>query len=335
MGARFFVPATINVESVGGYFAPMSSGNIDPGGIFAAIVALDDQDDMPDSLDLSTPDVVSHTIVDIDWGDYSLVSRDYTTDLQTSLEPGWYVLLFGSGLFGTSVSSNTAAIATHIDVGNPDFVTRRELYVHTYTTMTELPTCEDCPPITWESIIENYNCVDYSLVPGEEFCTYASGSEWQGDLEWADDSTPSAYGWFNGPNNPGSGMRFFINASVTGPVVNVDVLPDDATNKVYPNKLGKMPVAFLSSDSVDAAQVDPATVRFGLGEAASVSEPVISDIDGQSGADLVLEFRMQDSGIFCNDTEVSMSGRTYAGDVFVSSDTIDASECEDSGCHFY
>jgi subtilisin family serine protease len=118
-------------------------------------------------------------------------------------------------------------------------------------------------------------------------------------------------------------------------VVGVDVLPGDSTNQVYPNKLGKLPVAVLSSAAFDAAQVDPATVKFGVGQAMIWGAPAIVDVDGQFGPDSTLEFAVEDSGILCNDTTVSMSGETYAGEQFVGTDVIDATSCQTGACHPY
>ena len=101
-----------------------------------------------------------------------------------------------------------------------------------------------------------------------------SGSEWEGADEWADESTPSLYGYFNGPGSPGNSMRFFVNATVV-PSVSIDVLPGDPANKIYPNKIGKFPVAVLSGPTFDAVQVDLGTVKLGLGEAAPAEAPIV------------------------------------------------------------
>jgi hypothetical protein len=119
------------------------------------------------------------------------------------------------------------------------------------------------------------------------------------------------------------------------PEVEIDVLPGDALNKVYPNKAGKLPVAVLSSAEFDATQIDPATLKFGLGEAAVADSVTISNVDGEYGADTTARFKVAESGIFCNDTEVALSGETYAGEAFTGIGTIDATECETGGCHPY
>jgi hypothetical protein len=118
-------------------------------------------------------------------------------------------------------------------------------------------------------------------------------------------------------------------------VVEIDVLPGDAANKIYPNKGGKFPVAVLSGATFDATQVDPSTVKFGLGEAVPANPPIISNVDGFHGDDTTLKFLTEDTGIFCNDTEVTLSGETYTGEAFTGTDVIDASDCVDGGCHPY
>ena len=96
-----------------------------------------------------------------------------------------------------------------------------------------------------------------------------------------------------------------------------------------------MPVAILSSVEFDATQVDPATLKFGSAEAGVAEAVSIEDVDGLNGDDTRASFRVEESGIFCNDTEVSLTGETYAGDPITGVDSIDATECESGGCHAY
>jgi hypothetical protein len=121
-----------------------------------------------------------------------------------------------------------------------------------------------------------------------------------------------------------------------GPLaISIDVLPGDAANKVYPNKTGKLPVAVLSSAEFDATQVDPATMTFGLGEATPLEPLVISNVDGAFGPDATTKFQVAESGIFCDDTEVTLTGETYSGEPFAGTGEIDASDCQTGGCHPY
>ncbi len=117
--------------------------------------------------------------------------------------------------------------------------------------------------------------------------------------------------------------------------VQIDVLPGDAANEVFPNKGGQLPVAVLSSPEFDATQVNPASLRFGAAAATIAAPVVIDDVDSLHGNDTVARFKVQDSGILCDDTEVALSGETYAGDPIAGVGTIDASQCESGGCHLY
>jgi hypothetical protein len=48
-----------------------------------------------------------------------------------------------------------------------------------------------------------------------------------------------------------------------------------------------------------------------------------------------VRFDMQDTGIFCNDVEVSLTGETDLGEVIIGTDVIDATQCVTGGCHPY
>jgi serine protease len=117
-------------------------------------------------------------------------------------------------------------------------------------------------------------------------------------------------------------------------VFDIDVLPGNPANAVYPNKSGDLPVAVLSSGELDATQVDPATLRFGPAGATPAAPVTISNVDGQFGDDTVVKFNVGESGIQCNDTDVTLTGETYTGQLITGTDAIDASQCE-TGCHAY
>ena len=138
----------------------------------------------------------------------------------------------------------------------------------------------------------------------------------------------------------GALIRASISWAIDGSIteiadVDIDVLPYEDPNMVYPNKTGKLPVAVLSSAEFDATQVDPATLRFGPAGASRTGPAVVEDVDSLHGNDLKAKFRVEETGIMCNDTEVRLTGETYAGDPIAGTDTIDASQCESGGCHGY
>jgi hypothetical protein len=115
------------------------------------------------------------------------------------------------------------------------------------------------------------------------------------------------------------------------PQVEIDVEPSDPSNVVYPNKTGKIPVLIKSSPEFDANQIKPTELRFGPAEAAKVGTPTYPA--GDDGTDMLVNFRTQDAGIFCNDTEVVLTGETFTGEVFSATDDVDATNCEEGGCH--
>ena len=137
--------------------------------------------------------------------------------------------------------------------------------------------------------------------------------------------------------NAGFSGSVYDNIELADPplAVSIDVLPGSSANNVYPNKTGKLPVAVLSSAEFDATQVNPATLKFGSSEASPSDPAVIADIDGVFGNDTSVRFRVEETGIFCDDTEVTLVGETYAGEAFAGADSIDASDCETGGCHPY
>jgi hypothetical protein len=58
-------------------------------------------------------------------------------------------------------------------------------------------------------------------------------------------------------------------------------------------------------------------------------------VDGVHGNDSEVRFRVDQAGIFCDDTEVNLYGETYTGEIIGGTDQIDASNCEEGSCHVY
>ncbi len=96
-GVRFEVTEPIDVDRIGGNFQFFTGT-----GPFGAIVQLDGEFDLPDSVDLSTPDVLATTIVPLAFQD----DGDKRGDLDIVLQPGWYALMFGTGKFGSTGLTN-------------------------------------------------------------------------------------------------------------------------------------------------------------------------------------------------------------------------------------
>jgi hypothetical protein len=117
-------------------------------------------------------------------------------------------------------------------------------------------------------------------------------------------------------------------------VVEIDVLPGDEANVVYPNRSGKLPIAILSSAEFDATQVYVYGLK--INQQPNVAELVgVENVDGLHGPDMVTQFATQNSAIFCDDTEISITGYTNSGEYISGTGAIDATECESGGCHVY
>ena len=123
--------------------------------------------------------------------------------------------------------------------------------------------------------------------------------------------------------------------------VEIDIQPFDAANAVSPSSNTPITVAIHSTSvgdgdaaDFDATQVDAATLKFGIGEAPNVATtPWVQDLDGDSDSDVMFAFLTQDTGIFCGDTEATLTGETYAGEPFTGTDSVTTTDCVDTGCH--
>jgi predicted extracellular nuclease len=104
--------------------------------------------------------------------------------------------------------------------------------------------------------------------------------------------------------------------------VDIDIWPFFPINLVFPRSLAPMPVAILSEDGFDARGVDHTTVRFGPLGAAPVLRPFFLDVNGDTRKDLILFFRMHDTGIACGDTAASLVGFTFHGTKISGSDEV-------------
>lgn len=117
LGFRFQVASPVTMTSVGGEFLAANSsftgcfGN-QPGSIFAALVMLSGPTDFPDSIDLSTSDVIGTTLLHP-----GTVFSDVSAPLFATLQSGYYGLLFGSGLFGADGVAGAGFVDTTATIG--------------------------------------------------------------------------------------------------------------------------------------------------------------------------------------------------------------------------
>lgn len=103
----------------------------------------------------------------------------------------------------------------------------------------------------------------------------------------------------------------------------IEIKPGKGPNAVNPSSSQTIPVAVLTTEALDATQVDVGTVVFGPDRAVESHERAhIEDVDDDGDMDLLLHFKMQAAGIECGDTEALLTGETYSDQPVFGSDTI-------------
>jgi hypothetical protein len=105
--------------------------------------------------------------------------------------------------------------------------------------------------------------------------------------------------------------------------VNIEVKPGDNQPVINVNSQGVVSVAILSTPTFDATKVNPATVRFGrTGTEASPVHFSLQDVNGDGLLDMVLQFKVQSTGLQPSQSQVTLMGRTLDGTPFRGSSPI-------------
>ncbi len=125
----------------------------------------------------------------------------------------------------------------------------------------------------------------------------------------------------------GAAYAFDLSALVQPLEVAIDLKPGNRRNVINPAKKGRFWVAILSGEAFDALQVDPGTVTLGSG-AAKPDRFRIKDVNRDRLPDLMLRFRTPDVGLQCGDTEVELTGETYAGAIVIGTDAVKTVGCK-------
>ncbi len=108
--------------------------------------------------------------------------------------------------------------------------------------------------------------------------------------------------------------------------VDIDVKPGSDRNILNLKSAGRVPVAILTTGTFDATSVDPSTVKFGrTGTEAHALSSSTEDVDIDGDLDMVLQFKLQETGILQGDTQTMLMGRTFGGTPFKGSDSIHTS----------
>ena len=111
--------------------------------------------------------------------------------------------------------------------------------------------------------------------------------------------------------------------------VDIDIKPGSDPNSINcNNQKGTITVAILTSDDFDATTVDHATVSFeGAGEThvdkkSEAPRRHEEDVDGDGDTDLVLHFRLGETGLTCDSEEGTLTGETFDGQPIQGADAV-------------
>ena len=133
---------------------------------------------------------------------------------------------------------------------------------------------------------------------------------------------------FSVPALPSTVGLASANAGAQALRVTIDVKPGDRPTTIAPKREGMIPVAILTSATFDATRVDPATVRVGAsGTEAAVFRSAAEDVDKDGDTDLMLLIRVQQMGLECTDTAVSLKGRTRDGQEIEGTEAVKMEGC--------
>lgn len=113
--------------------------------------------------------------------------------------------------------------------------------------------------------------------------------------------------------------------------VNMDIKPGNKHNKLNPRSRGTIWVAILSDIGPESpfdplSQVDISTVGFGP-DAAKVIRDKTRDINRDGVNDLLLLFKIRETGIACGETEAILTGETFDAQQFSGTDLIHTIGC--------
>jgi hypothetical protein len=204
---------------------------------------------------------------------------------------------------------------------------------------------------------DHYFDINRTLSPGSYFLFFGVIGDGTGYMPWGDDARFSNIPltdyleWSTFPLDPNvNGWFEFENSLIRAGVVETDspVLVADIginelwgkNNEVNPGSTNLISVVVYSTHTVDgdisdldATQIDPGSLSLGFGAAQNVAQPLIDQFDARYGDDLVVGFNTQDVGISCVDTQLGLTGMTYAGQEIIGSGEIVIGDCDGAGCH--
>ena len=109
--------------------------------------------------------------------------------------------------------------------------------------------------------------------------------------------------------------------------VAIDIRPGNKRNKINRRSKGSIWVAVLSSSEFDPMEIEIPTVRFGPNGTEALRHRV-KDVNKDGLSDLMLKFKIPQTGISCGDTEASLSGVTFSGQKITGTDAVNIGGCK-------
>jgi hypothetical protein len=111
--------------------------------------------------------------------------------------------------------------------------------------------------------------------------------------------------------------------------VQIDIRPGSDPNSINcNNEQGVVAVAILTTDDFDATTVDHTAVTFEgatethLDKKSGVARRHEEDVDSDGDTDLVLHFRLGDTGVTCDSMEGTLEGETFDGQAITGTDAV-------------
>jgi len=127
----------------------------------------------------------------------------------------------------------------------------------------------------------------------------------------------------------GSLLKLFgITATGLPNRVLVDIKPGGYPNAINPRDNGLIPLAIFSTSTFDARTIDPATLKFGPGQAGPANPVHVEDLNSDGRPDIVIQFSTPSSQIACSDKASFLVGKTTTGEMIVGSDSIFTVNCK-------
>ena len=112
--------------------------------------------------------------------------------------------------------------------------------------------------------------------------------------------------------------------------VTIDIKPGSSSNPVNPKSNGMLQVVVFGSPGLDTIQIDVAGLRMGVNglEAAPHKNYSFQDVNLDGDTDLVLHFRIPETGITCTTNQLLMTGQMLSGLPLTGSDIVTPVGCK-------